>query len=138
MSRNHYNRNIKTKKPVISYSLSKDITKDKSPKVKKNTAGDIIYNMQYIGDEKFEYWLDYDEQRRPIKYKDTRGRIWNCIYNSKGNISYYWDNSGYQEIYKYYANELVICTNSFGDKVRKKVRRNKYITRNVFIAADYY
>lgn len=119
--------------PVVSHNLSKDITKDRSPEVKKNRYGDIIYSMMYVEDEKFEYWVDYDEKRRPIKYKDSRGYTWSCIYNSKGNIHKYWDNSGYSEEYRYYANNLIICTNSIGNKIKKYINRNRYITRDVFI-----
>ena len=129
----------KNQKPTFSYNLSKDITKDKTPEIKRNTFGDVIYSMQYIGDEKFEYWVDYDENRRPISYKDTRGHTWNCMYNGKGNISLYWDNSGYQEEYRYYARNLVICTTSFGEKIKKKVSSTeKFITRDIFIQAYDY
>lgn len=128
----------RNKKPTFSYNLSRDITKDKTPEVKRNTFGDVIYSMQYVGDEKFEYWVDYDENRRPISYKDTRGHSWNCTYNGKGNISLYWDNSGYQEEYRYYARNLVICTTSYGEKIKKKVNNDKFITRDVFIQSDDY
>lgn len=128
----------KKSKPTFSYNLSQDITKDRTPEVKRNVFGDVIYSMQYIGDEKFEYWVEYDKNRRPINYKDTRGRTWDCVYNGKGNISLYWDNSGYQEEYRYYARNLVICTTSFGEKIKKKVSNDKFITRDVFIQSDDY
>lgn len=134
---NHLNNRIS--KPTISHDLSKEITKDKSPIVKRNSFGDVIYNMQYIGDEKFEYWVEYDDNRRPLSYKDTRGCSWYCKYNGKGNICNYWDYSGYQEDYRYYANNLVICTTSFGEKIKKKViTNNKFITRDIFIFSDDY
>ena len=141
---NYYNQpkfsDVKKKatKPVISYSLSQEITKDKSPEVKRNTFGDIIYSMQYIGDEKYEYWIEYDECRRPISYKNSRGYSWNCKYNSKGNISSFWDYTGYQEDYKYYARNLVICTTSFGEKIKKRVIADNPITRNMFITSEDY
>lgn len=138
----YYPKNNKNKprnqKPTFSYNLSQDITKDKTPEVKRNTFGDVVYSMQYIGDEKFEYWIEYDENRRAISYKDTRGHSWNCIYNGKGNISLYWDNSGYQEEYRYYARNLVICTTSFGEKIKKRVSNDKFITRDIFIQSDDY
>lgn len=125
-------------KPTFSYTLARDITKDKTPKIERNVFGDVTYSMQYIGDEKFEYWVSYNENRCPINYHDTRGRTWDCLYNKKGNISFYWDNSGYQEDYKYYAKNLVICTDSFGSKIKKKVPRDKPITRELFIqSCDY-
>lgn len=127
-----------TPKPTLSYSLSQEITQDKSPVVKRNSFGDVIYSMQYIGYEKFEYWIEYDEDRRPLSYIDTRGCSWKCKYNSKGNICDYWDYSGYQESYRYYKNNLVICTNSFGNKIKKKVITNKYVTRDLFISTDDY
>lgn len=133
------NKSYMTPKPTISYSLSKEITKDKSPEIKRNQFGDVIYNMQYIGYERFEYWVEYDNCRRPISYRDTHGCSWNCKYNGKGNISSYWDYSGYQEDYRYYANKLVICTTSFGDKIKKKVISNgRPITRDLFISSDNY
>lgn len=125
-------------KPTISHSVSKDLTKDKSPKVERNTFGDVTYSMQYVGDEKFEYWITYDESRRPLSYKDTRGQSWNCKYNSKGNIANYWDYSGYQEDYRYYINNIVICTTSFGEKIKKRIKTDKFITRDTFILSDSY
>lgn len=126
------------KPPVLSNELSHEITKDKSPITKRNDNGDLIYSCQYIGYEKFEYNIDYDTSRRPIKYQDSRGASWECIYNGKGNICYYWDNTGYEESYKYYARNLVICTTSFGNKIKKKVVSNKFITREIFICSEDY
>lgn len=129
------------KEPVLSHRLSIELTKDRSPILRKNKNGDITYSMQYVGDEKYEYWIVYDDSRRPIKYIDSRGYTWSCTYNSKGNISTYWDNSGYSEVYRYYANGLVICTNSYGVKTKKKITRDerlKFISRNSFIIANDY
>lgn len=124
---------------TLSYSLSQDITKDKSPEVKRNSHGDVIYSMKYIGDEKLEYWVDFDEKNRPTHYRDSRGNDWKCMYNSKGNISIYWDNTGYEEYYKYYANNLVICTTSFGEKIKKCIdRESRFITRDIFINSNDY
>lgn len=126
-------------KPTFSYNLSQDITKDKTPEVRRNAFGEVTYSMQYIEDEKFEYWVEYDKDGRPINYKDTRGYMWNCVYNAKGNISLFWDNSGYQEEYRYYARNLVICTTSFGEKIKKKIVSNeRFITRDLFIQSYDY
>ena len=129
----HSRQSFIKKKPNISYKLSQDITRDKSPEIKRNINKDVIYNMVYIDDEKFEYWVEYDEKCRPIYYYNSRGYEWKCKYNNKGNISDYWDNTGYQEQYKYYMNNIVICTTSFGNKIKKIIDRNRIITRDVFI-----
>lgn len=138
----YYNKTCRSKpinqKSTISYSLSQDITKDKTPELKRNQFGDVIYSMQYNGDEKFEYWVDYDDNRRPLKYRDSRGYSWGCTYNGKGNLSCYFDNTGYREDYRYYARNLVICTSSFGDKIKKCVKSKNYITRDAFIMSDDY
>lgn len=60
------------------------------------------------------------------------------MYNGKGNISLYWDNSGYQEEYRYYARNLIICTTSYGEKIKKKVVNEKFITRDIFIQSRDY
>lgn len=122
------------KKPVISYNVSKEITKDKSPETKRNSHGDIIYCKKYVGDEKFEYWIEYNDNHCPIYYHNTRGYEWRCRYNNKGNISDYWDNTGYEEQYKYYINNIIICTTSFGEKIKKVINRSeRLITRDIFI-----
>lgn len=145
----HSNQQPKTKKPVfkrpsympilkpkliISDQLSREITKDKTPVIERDELGNITHGTIYIGDDKLDYYIDYID-RRPIRYRDTRGRSWWIKYNSLGNISMYWDYTGYTEEYRYYANELVICTTSFGNKIKKHIKRepNKYISRDVFI-----
>lgn len=122
------------KQPPVSYRVSQDITKNKAPEVKRNVRGDVIYASQYVGDEQFEYWVEYDSNGRPVWYHDSRGYEWRCKYNSKGNISNYWDNTGYEERYDYYINNIVIRTNVFGDKIKKVIDRDKFkITRDVFL-----
>lgn len=132
--------NFKPRTKPLSYSLSKEITMDKTPEVKRNSFGDVIYSMQYIGYEKFEYNIEYDNLRRPLSYIDSRGCSWGCKYNNKGNISHYWDYTGYTEEYRYYANNLVICTTSFGDKIKKRIEKfdGRFITRDIFISSDDY
>jgi YD repeat-containing protein len=138
----YYNLNIQAhqthqpkvlKDPPVSNKLSYEITKDKSPIVRYNAVGDIVYSMQYIGDEKFEYWLEYDNENRIIGYLNSRGEEWRCKYNSKGNISDFWDNTGYFEKYSYYKNGLIIREDSSGEKVKKHIVRTIPITREVFI-----
>lgn len=123
------------KQPPVSYNVSKDITKNKLPEIKRNTIGEVIYSSQYIGDEKFEYWVEYDESGFcPVRYHDSRGYEWKCKYNSKGNISDFWDNTGYQEAYLYYTGNTVVRIDSFGCKVKKRIdRTQRRITRTVFI-----
>lgn len=122
------------KKPPISYQLSKEITKSKLPEVKRDTCGNVLYSSQYIGDEKFEYWMDYNDDRQPVSYRDSRGNEWKCKYNSIGNISNFWDNTGYEEQYNYYKNNIVIRTDIYGGKIKKVIDREKYkITRDLFI-----
>jgi YD repeat-containing protein len=124
------------KEPPVSDHLSYEMTKDRSPVTKMNDIGQTIYSMQYVGDEKFEYWVEYDEQRRIIGYTNSRGYEWKCKYNSRGNISDFWDNEGYQEKYSYYKDGLVIMENSFGQKIKKHIARNKvFITREIFLNA---
>ena len=126
-----------TKRTVLSKELSKEITKDKTPVVERNDNGDVIHGITYTGMNKFEYWVKYDDTK-PIRYTDNMGRSWGARYNSLGNISDYWDYTGYEEVYKYYANELVICTTSTGMKIKKHVKRieGKPITRDVFVKTD--
>lgn len=132
--KNTYRSSSSGNRRTLSYGLAQDITKDKSAEVKRDTHGNVIYNGIYVDDEKFEYWVDFDENNRPFQYRDSRGNSWKCMYNSMGNISVYWDNSGYEEYYKYYANNLVICTTSYGDKIKKRIERgSRPITRDVFI-----
>ena len=122
------------KKPLISYQLSKEITKSKLPEVKRDTCGNVLYSSQYIGDEKFEYWIDYNDDRQPVSYRDSRGNEWKCKYNSNGNISNFWDNTGYEEVYNYYKNDVVISTDSYGIRIRKVIDRERCkITRDVFL-----
>ena len=136
-----YRRRKKKSGPVkstapVSFKVSQDITKNKNPEVKRDTSGNIIYASQYIGDEKFEYWIEYNANKQPIHYQDSRGNEWNCKYNSKGNISNFWDNTGYDELYSYYKNDIVIRTNSFSESVKKIIDRERCkITRDVFINA---
>lgn len=141
MSRNRKkkkpNPNFEQKQPIVSYQVSKDITKNREPEIKRDSRGNVIYSSQYLGDDKFEYWVDYDVYNRPIKYTNSRGYEWSCLYNSKGNISKFWDNTGYEETYKYYANNLVICTDSFFNRTRKNIDKSRgYITREVFLMSE--
>lgn len=133
---NHHSSNTGNRQ-TLSYGLSQDITKDKSPEVRRNSHGDVVYSMKYVGDEKFEYWVDFDENNRPTRYNDSRGNSWRCMYNGIGNISEYWDSTGYEEHYRYYANNLIICTNSFGIKTKKRIdRSSRFITRDIFVNAE--
>lgn len=119
----------------VSYKLSQDLTKNKAPEVKRDTAGNILYSCQYINDEKFEYWIDYNDNNQPLHYRDSRCGEWWVKYNSKGNISHFWDNTGYEEVYNYYKNDIVISTDSYGISIKKIIDRErcKFITREVFL-----
>ena len=129
----NYTNSKKSTAPV-SYKVSQDLTKDKSPEVKRDASSNIIYSSQYIGDEKFEYWVEYNSDKQPIHYHDSRGGEWWIKYNSKGNISNFWDNTGYEEVYNYYKNDVVISTDSYGIRIRKVIDRERCkITRDVFL-----
>ena len=126
--------NTNKKQSPVSYKVNKELTKNKMPESKRDQHGNIIYASQYVGDEKFEYWIDYNDDNQPIRYHDSRGSQWNCKYNSKGNISDFWDSSGYEEKYSYYKNNTVICTTSYGESIKKTIERtNMGITRDIFI-----
>ena len=124
------------KQAPVSDSVMVDITKNREPIVKRNPRGDVIYSAKYVGDEKFEYWVEYDTCARPLAYCDSRGYEWKCKYNTKGNISDFWDNRGYTERYCYYANNLIVREDSFGNKVKKHIPRDKFITRETFLKAQ--
>lgn len=122
------------KQPPVSYRLSQELTKDKSPEVKRDTSGNVLYSSQYIGDEKFEYWVEYNDKHQPLHYHDSRGYEWKCKYTSKGHISDFWDNTGYEEKYCYYNGNTVIRTDCYGEKVKKVIDRTRVnITRDIFI-----
>jgi hypothetical protein len=127
---------VELKQAPVSDSVMQDITKNRDPEIRRNRRGDIIYACTYIGDDKYEYWVEYDNSSRPLSFCDNRGYEWKCKYNSKGNISDYWDNTGYQEKYFYFANNLVIRKNSFGEEIKKHISRDKFITRETFIKTE--
>ena len=132
--KNYSNYNSKKSNAPVSYKVSKDLTKDKSPEVKRDASNNIIYSSQYIGDEKFEYWVEYNSDKQPIHYHDSRGGEWWIKYNSKGNISNFWDNTGYEEVYNYYRSDVVISTDSYGVQIKKVIDRERCkITRDVFL-----
>lgn len=139
MSRTYKKRHKKNKSgvkkaPPVSYKIAKDLTKVKDPITKLDNNGNIIYSAIYVEDEKFESWIDYNTIGQPIHYHDSRGCEWWTSYNSKNNISDYWDNTGYQESYHYYVGNVVIRHDSFGCKEKKIIDRTKVnITREVFI-----
>ena len=124
------------RKSDLNYDLIMDIVRNRMPETRRNAFGDIIYSKQYIGDEVFEYWVTYDEFKRPVKYKDSRNHYWCCDYNTKGNIMYFEDNSGYNETYRYYAKNLVICNTNQGEKIKKRVVSKKFITRDIFVQSE--
>lgn len=124
------------KEAPVSDSVAEDITKRRDPELRRNQRGDIIYASRYVGDEKFEYWVEYDNCSRPIAYCDNRGYEWKCLYNSKGNISEYWDNRGYFEHYHYYKDNIIIREDSFGVKIKKRIPRDKFITRESFLKVE--
>lgn len=142
MSRTYKKRHKKNKSgvkkaPPVSYKIARDLTKVKEPETKLDTHGNVIYSSVYIDDEKFEYWVDYNTICQPIHYHDSRGCEWWVKYNSKNNISEYWDNTGYEESYHYYAGNVVICHDSFGNKHKKIIDRTETnITREVFITQN--
>ena len=123
----------------IQISIPKDVENLQLPSPELLTYYRNLDNrVLWLQGEVDEYWIEYDECRRPISYKNSRGYSWNCKYNSKGNISSFWDYTGYQEDYKYYARNLVICTTSFGEKIKKRVISDNPITRNMFITSEDY
>jgi hypothetical protein len=127
------------KAPPVSYKTAKDITKHREPEVKLDSKGNVVYSSQYIGDEKFEYWVEYNLSGNPLYYHDSRGMWWKCKYNSNGNIAYYWDYSGYEETYNYYKGNVVICITSYGNKIKHIIDRSKYIiTRDLFMSLNVY
>lgn len=137
MSRTYRRRNKKKAKrstAPVSFKVSQELTKSKAPEVKRDASGNIIYSSQYIGDEKFEYTVEYNSDKQPVHYNDSRGGEWWIKYNSKGNISNFWDNTGYEEVYNYYKNDIVISTDSFGTSTKKIIDRERCkITRDVFL-----
>jgi len=136
-NKNKNNSNVK-KAPPVSYNVCKDITKNKEPKEKRDKHGNIIYASMYVGDELLEYWVEYNNLCQPVYYYDSRHNWWKCKYNNHNNIAYYWDNTGYEEIYNYYRNNVVIRTDSFGNKVKQVIDINKLITRDLFITSNIY
>jgi hypothetical protein len=139
MSRTYRKRNKSSefkKKSItpVSYKVSKDLTKNKSPEVKRDTSGNVIYASQYVGDEKFEYWIEYNSNKQPIHYHDTTGNEWWAKYNSKNNICNFWDTTGYEEVYNYYKNDIVIRVDSYGGSIKKIIDRERCkVTRDIFI-----
>ena len=139
MSRTYRRRNKSSefkKKSItpVSYKVSKDLTKNKSPEVKRDTSGNVIYASQYIGDEKFEYWIEYNSNKQPIHYHDTRGNEWWVKKKKKNNICNFWDNTGYEEVYNYYKNDIVIRVDSYGGSIKKIIDRERCkVTRDIFI-----
>ena len=132
--RRHSNKKSRSHNPPISFRVSQDLTKAKNPEVKRDPSGNVIYSSQYVGSEKFEYWIEYNENNQPAWYHDSRGYEWKCKYNSLKNISNFWDNTGYEERYDYYKNDIVIRTDIYGGKVKKVIDRSKVnITRDIFI-----
>ena len=146
MSRTYRHRNKKKSKsnsakkaPIVSYKTAIDITKSKESEIKLDKNKNIVYSSKYIGDEKFEYWVEYNSNNNPTFYYDSRGMWWKCKYNSNGNISYYWDSTGYEEIYNYYKGNTVIRTDSYGNKTKCIIDKNKYtVTRDLFSFTSIY
>lgn len=101
--------------------------------VKKDMHGNEIYVSRTVGkSDKFEYWIQYNEDNLPIWYHDSRGYEWKCTYTRKKNIAEFWDNTGYSETYTYYKNNNVRCTNSLGNTIKKIVNKT-CITRVDFV-----
>lgn len=101
--------------------------------VKKDMHGNEIYVSRTVGkNDKFEYWVQYNEDNLPIWYHDSRGYEWKCTYTRKKNIAEFWDNTGYSETYNYYKNNTVKCTNSLGNSIKKIVDKT-CITRVDFV-----
>lgn len=102
----------------------------------KDRNGNERYVSIPIGkNDKFEYWVQYNEDNQPIWYHDSRGYEWKCTYTRKKNIAEFWDNTGYSETYSYYKNDSVKCLNSFGEKISKIIHKSM-ITRTDFITAN--
>lgn len=136
MSRNSKRRRAVKKQELNNQtSIKNEITRDKTPVIEKDNNGNVTHKIIYTGESKQEYWIEYDSNLPIHMYSISGYECW-WKYNNVGNISDFWDNTGYQEKYKYYKNDIVICTNNYNENTKKVINRNKYkyITRELFMA----
>lgn len=129
MSRRRNNK-IKRVSKIQNVLTAKD-------QVVKNDNGNLTHNTEYFRGEKREYFIEYYKEGLPNHFISNYGYEWWCQYNSLGNIYRFWDNTGYEEEYKYCKGGIVICKSTEGI-IKKRIDRKSFpvITRYIFNIAN--
>lgn len=93
----------------------------------------IIYKTPELKGRILEFWIEYNENGNETHFVRNDGFECWCMYNNKGNISSYWDVTGYNEKYTYYRGGVVYRETSLGFKEKFYYsERNVPLTRNYF------